>query len=99
MAKITVTLNCQMDNGKKVNLPGETVSMDEKQARKLAAMGMVVLPQEAPAKAAPKPPKADPEPDQEPDATPGDDDQEDESASGLPLPDDLDPDKLDEMKD
>ncbi len=46
MAKINVTLRCQFDNGKTVKSPGQTVAMEEKEARKLAAMGMVVLPLE-----------------------------------------------------
>jgi len=44
MAKISVVLNCRMDNGKVVKLPGSVVSMDEKEAAKLAGMGMVSYP-------------------------------------------------------
>ena len=44
MAKVTVILNCQIDNGKDKKLPGETVSMDEKEAAKLAEKGLVKFP-------------------------------------------------------
>ena len=44
MAKVTVTLRCQWDNGKEKKQPGQTVSMDEAQAGKLAGMGLVELP-------------------------------------------------------
>lgn len=55
MAKVPVILNCQIDNGKDKKLPGETVSMDEKEARKLADIGMVKFPEkEKSAKAAGK---------------------------------------------
>ena len=55
MAKVSVILNCQIDNGKSKKHPGETVSMDEKEARKLADMGMVKFPEkEKPVKAAGK---------------------------------------------
>ncbi|MGV7004699.1 hypothetical protein [Desulfovibrio sp. QI0442] len=52
MAKISVVLNCRMDNGKDVKQPGSTVSMDEKEAVKLAGMGMVSYsaPENKPAK-------------------------------------------------
>ncbi len=52
MAKVNVVLNCQIDNGKDKKLPGETVSMDEKEALKLADKGMVTFParEEKPAK-------------------------------------------------
>jgi hypothetical protein len=47
MAKIDVTLAAALNNGKEVLRPGETVSMDETQAVKLAALGMVKLPGKA----------------------------------------------------
>lgn len=46
MAKVTVILHCQVDNGKESKQPGDSLSMDEAQARSLAAMGMVTLPPE-----------------------------------------------------
>lgn len=46
MAKVTVILHCQLDNGKESKQPGESLSLDEAQARSLAAMGMVALPPE-----------------------------------------------------
>lgn len=44
MAKITVTLTAQYDDGKTTKEPGDTISIEEKQAVQLAALGMVVLP-------------------------------------------------------
>lgn len=44
MAKISVILNCRMDNGKDVKQPGSTVNMDEKEAAKLVEMGMASYP-------------------------------------------------------
>jgi hypothetical protein len=41
--KIDVILTAVLNDGQTVKQPGETVSMDEKQARKLAALGMVKL--------------------------------------------------------
>ena len=58
MAKINVTLRCQMDSGKEVKMPGEAVNIEDGEARKLAAMGMVELPAEKPdAKSAKQPKK------------------------------------------
>jgi len=55
MKKIDVVLLAVLDDGKEQKEPGETVSMDEEQARQLAALGMVQLPQEeAPSKASKK---------------------------------------------
>lgn len=53
MAKVSVTLCCTWDNGREKKDPGQTVSMDEAQAAKLADMGFVML-----SGAAPKPVKA-----------------------------------------
>jgi hypothetical protein len=52
IAKIDVTLRCQLDNGKTVLHPGEVVKMDEKEAMSLAGLGLVELPGPAP-----KPPR------------------------------------------
>jgi hypothetical protein len=45
-----VTLTAVLDDGKTALQPGETVSMEEGQAKKLAALGMVKLPKAAKAK-------------------------------------------------
>jgi hypothetical protein len=47
MAKINVVLTAVLDNGKEQLVPGETVSMEEARAQKLAALGMVTLPKKA----------------------------------------------------
>jgi hypothetical protein len=58
MKKIDVVLLAVLDNGKEQIEPGETVSMDEGEARQLATLGMVQLPSEAaPAKGKKKPAK------------------------------------------
>lgn len=44
MAKITVTLTAQYDDGKAVKEPGDTISLDEKLASQLADLGMVEWP-------------------------------------------------------
>lgn len=44
MAKITVTLTAIYDDGKSVKEPGDQISIDEKLALQLAALGMVALP-------------------------------------------------------
>lgn len=48
MAKITVTLTASYDDGKTTMLPGETVKIEEKEATRLADLGMVVLPDKSP---------------------------------------------------
>jgi hypothetical protein len=50
MSKTTVTLTAVLNDGKTVRQPGEKVSMEEGQAKKLAALGMVTLPKAANAK-------------------------------------------------
>lgn len=86
MAKITVTLTSQYDDGKAVKEPGETISIEEKQAKQLAALGMVTLPvKETKAKAKSKTAKTPV--DDDPDPIGGDD------LDGLD-PDNLDPDQL-----
>jgi hypothetical protein len=45
MSKIDVTLTAVLHTDKGVLQPGETASMEEKQAKKLAALGMVKLPE------------------------------------------------------
>jgi len=45
MTKIQVTLKAVLDDGTKRYEPGGNVSMDEAQAKKLAGLGMVELPQ------------------------------------------------------
>ena len=47
MAKVNVVLACVLDDGQTRREPGESVSMEEGQARKLAALGMVELPKAA----------------------------------------------------
>lgn len=44
MSKITVILTSAYDDGKTVKGPGDTVSMEERQAKKLATLGMVQIP-------------------------------------------------------
>ena len=44
MANINVVLLAVLDNGKEQRRPGESVSMEINQAKKLAALGMVKLP-------------------------------------------------------
>lgn len=44
MSKITVTLTAVYDDGKSAKNPGDQISMDDKLARQLAALGMVELP-------------------------------------------------------
>lgn len=44
MAKITVTLTAIYDDGKSIKEPGDQISIDDKLAQQLAALGMVVLP-------------------------------------------------------
>ena len=47
MAKVTVTLTAQYDDGKSIKNPGDTISLDEKLAARLATLGMVTLAVEA----------------------------------------------------
>lgn len=48
MAKITVTLTASYDDGATTMLPGDTVKIEEKEAVRLADLGMVVLPDKNP---------------------------------------------------
>lgn len=89
MAKITVTLTAQYDDGKTVKEPGDTISIEEKQAKQLAALGMVKLSEDDDASAT-KPAKKGKGKNAQtaPPADPGDDDP----AGGdpdIPDPDDL----------
>ena len=57
MAKINVILKAVLHTGTDVREPGETVQMEASQAKKLAALGMVELPEKAaPAKTQTPPP-------------------------------------------
>jgi hypothetical protein len=47
MAKIKVILNAALHDGKGVKQPGETVSMEQSRAERMARLGMVKLPKEA----------------------------------------------------
>ena len=47
MSKINVTLTATLDNGKETLQPGDSVSLEEKEARRLASLGMVRLPKAA----------------------------------------------------
>lgn len=82
MTKITVTLTAVMNDGKVVRQPGERVSLEEKQAMKLASLGMVKLPK-AVVKAAAPPAKNGKAAKQTPPPPPPDDDGfDDDSGMG-----------------
>lgn len=96
MAKVQVILNCQWDNGKTVKQPGETVSIEKKDAIALEKVGMVSFPAKAtvkPVKIEEKTASSSPK-DEGSGSDPDDlDDEGDGENSGA---DDLDPDELDE---